>query len=113
MKNLLLLSVFMLFSAASAQQHKSTLFGQMRNDLPVSVTLGFKPFESLHTLTFYDPDTMMTTKYTAEANGYYRSNAYNLPVSLNGIAVDSFNPNGAMNAQTFIGMGLLRTLFKL
>jgi hypothetical protein len=111
MKKLLLFSILIYGSFAMAQTNP---FRKWIDESPITLTLGFEEFEKLpNALTVYSPTTNMTNQYIATSNGYLRSNATNLPVSFNGITVDSFNPNGAINMQTALGMGLVRTLFKL
>jgi|GEM_PF-7008124 len=114
MKTLLLFSALLFASVALAQNDAAHSFRKSLDELPVSFTLGFKKFDDLsQQLTVYSPSAMVTQAYIPTGNDYVRSNATNLPVSLNGITVDSFNPNGAINLQTALGMGLVRTLFKL
>jgi hypothetical protein len=114
MKNLILFSALLYGGVALAQNDAARSFRQSLEELPVSFTLGFKKFETLPTaLTIYSPSAMVTNQYMLSHSGYFRSNATNLPITLNGIAIDSFNPNGANNLQTALGMGLVRTLLKL
>lgn len=113
-----MLFVFILCSGfmASAQKSGYLFSGNCfsPNIGPFTFTLGFKKLQSLESaITVYSPTAMVTDKYVAYDNGYFRSNTADLPVTVNGVTADSFNPNGALNMQTALGMGLVRTLLKL
>ncbi|SCY49714.1 hypothetical protein [Flavobacterium caeni] len=111
MKNLFFFFAVCCAVTASAQTNR---FRQWLDNAPIELTLGFQKFDRLpQTLTLYNATTLSTQQYTISSQGYWRSNVTSLPVSLNGIVTDSFNPNGATNVQTALGMGLLRTVLKL
>lgn len=112
MQKLSLLSVLLAAGSVSAQKSRP-LFSNPDRFAPISFTFGFQQLENLQALTLYSPTAMVTHKYMPAGTGYMRSNTTSLPVLLNGIAADSFNPSGADNIKTAIGMGLVRTLFKL
>ncbi len=107
-----LLFALLLAGLASAQKSRP-LFSNSDHFAPISFTFGFQKFENLQTLTRYSPTAMVTHKYIPTGAGYLRTDTAPLPATLNGIIVDSFNPSGAKNMQTAIGMGLVRTIFKL
>lgn len=84
------------------------------SDFPVTFSLGFKSCESLGgSLSVYSPTSIMTDQYVPCTNGYSKVNASPLPSTLNGITTDSFNPNGTTDIKSAVGMGLIRTIFKL
>lgn len=69
----------------------------------IGFTFGLKNYESLfHSLSVYSPTTGITGKYAAFNGGYSQTQTVQKPVMINGIAADSFNPNGAIDMRTAI-----------
>ncbi|MFT3795039.1 hypothetical protein [Flavobacterium sp.] len=115
MKKLIFILMLGCGGFASAQDHLFSPANRFRgSDFPVTFSLGFKSYESLgSSLSVYSPTSMRTEQYVPYGNGYSKVNAAPLPMTLNGITTDSFNPNGTTDMKSALGMGLIRTIFKL
>lgn len=111
MKNWMLLSFLCCFGLAGAQ---TNTFRQMLDDASVSFGLGFEKYDNLpQTLIVASPITGISNRYLSTDKGFLLTNVGLMQVSPTGIVIDSFNPNGAINMPTALGMGLVRTVFKL
>lgn len=115
-----ILFLFIVFGSGSASAQDAEQFFSTESRFfsnaysPVTFSLGFQKYDKLqNSLTLYNPNSMLTSNYVTAGNNYLLTNNGTLSTTLNGIPVDSFNPNGTSNIPTALGMGVIRTLFKL